>query len=120
MITDLLHCLLLMTTAVGEFKLQVLHMNDLHSRFEEISGGGGECKPGGKCYGGFPRLHTALKTSRQEGFHTVVLNAGDNFQGTPYYSVYKWKVVAAFLDLLKIDAMVCSFLICYDKIVNGF
>ncbi len=35
----------------------------------------------------------------------LFLNGGDNFQGTVWYALYKWQVVAKFVKMLKYDAM---------------
>jgi len=35
----------------------------------------------------------------------LFLNAGDNYQGTVWYSLYKWQIVADFVKMLKYDAM---------------
>lgn len=34
------------------------------------------------------------------------MNAGDNFQGTLWYNVFRWNVTQYFLNLLPVDAMV--------------
>lgn len=36
----------------------------------------------------------------------IYLNAGDNFQGTPWYTFGRWNVTAQFLNMLKADAVV--------------
>ena len=35
----------------------------------------------------------------------LLLNAGDNFQGSLFYTTYKGKAEAEFLNLMKFDAM---------------
>ncbi|CAG2122753.1 unnamed protein product, partial [Medioppia subpectinata] len=37
--------------------------------------------------------------------NTLFLNAGDSFQGTVWYSLYKWRIVSHFTKLLKYDVM---------------
>lgn len=96
-------------------KLQILHVNDVHSRFEETSPQSGVCRAGSgnshvDCYGGFARIKTAADNARrqaqQQGYQSIFLNAGDNFQGTPYFTLFKWKVVVPFVEALGFDAMV--------------
>lgn len=96
------------------FRLKLLHTNDMHSFFEEFNYTGMPCQIGEKCYGGFPRLKKAIdneldkiKTDPDVGL--LVLNAGDTFQGTMFYSVFKWRIVADLLPKLGIDAMVSVF-----------
>lgn len=109
----------LITLSKCGVKLQILHVNDLHSRFEETSRQSGVCRTGSnsnnssslgaRCYGGFARLKTAADDARRvaqrQGYQSIFLNAGDNFQGTPYYSLFKWKVVAPLVEALGFDAM---------------
>lgn len=65
------------------FELSILHINDFHARFEEISHKSRACKPHmDNCIGGFSRLYTAVTTLKQEYLEALFLNAGDNFQGT--------------------------------------
>ncbi|RWS11647.1 hypothetical protein B4U79_11299, partial [Dinothrombium tinctorium] len=37
--------------------------------------------------------------------NVLVLNAGDSFAGTLWYTLYKWKIVAEFVNLIRYDAM---------------
>ena len=63
-----------------------------------------------KCYGGIARLAAAIKEVRvnatKENKHVILLNAGDIFQGTVWYSKYKWKYMARFTNILNITAAV--------------
>ena len=43
---------------------------------------------------------------RNTKVNPIVLNAGDNFQGSLYYYFFKWKIVKVFMDRLQFDAMV--------------
>jgi 5'-nucleotidase len=46
-----------------------------------------------------------VRKERAEGGNVVWLNAGDFYQGTVWYSHFKWRVVARFNNLLNFDAM---------------
>ena len=61
----------------------------------------------GECIGGAARLVTAIDQERQklQGQNVVLLSAGDNFQGSLFYTTYKGKAEAEFLNLMKFDAM---------------
>ena len=59
----------------------------------------------GKCYGGFARIATLVRQARNSPMPCLFLNAGDTYQGSMWYNVYKWKVVAKFLNLLAPDAV---------------
>ena len=51
-----------------------------------------EDKQKGKCFGGIARLQTAVKKLRASDKNVLWLNAGDFYQGTVWYSHFKWKV----------------------------
>ncbi|RZF35278.1 hypothetical protein LSTR_LSTR010307 [Laodelphax striatellus] len=98
----------LITEVSGDFKLLILHNNDMHSHLEEVSQTSGRCKEPGKCYGGFARVSSAVSEIRRSMSgkrHVLFMNAGDTFQGTPYYSIFKWKIMAQFIDMLGLDVM---------------
>ncbi|XP_049854133.1 apyrase-like [Schistocerca gregaria] len=105
---SLLVLLLLQATAEaadGDFELHIVHLNDFHARFEPINSGGGSCSPSGACFGGIARVATeARRLIDAAGDNYLFLNAGDNFQGTVWYSLYKWNVTAAILNMLPWDA----------------
>lgn len=113
--------LLLSTTSKADFELQILHTNDMQSRFEQIDAYGNMCPPPlsddaerGPCFGGFARVKNAVERfteqAERENVRSIFLNAGDTFQGSPYYSVFKSKIVAELLPYLGITAMVSFFL----------
>ncbi|XP_071638168.1 protein 5NUC [Temnothorax longispinosus] len=92
-----------------EFTVRIVHTNDMHARFEETSQLSTTCTPAdskaGKCYGGFARIATLVRQAKSESPSTIFLNAGDTYQGTAWYNVYKWKAVTWFMNLLAPDAI---------------
>ena len=64
-----------------------------------------EDKQKGKCFGGIARLQTAVKKLRASDKNVLWLNAGDFYQGTVWYTQFKWRVVSLFNNLLDFDAM---------------
>eukprot|EP00095_Tigriopus_kingsejongensis_P006521 maker-scaffold172_size289735-snap-gene-1.31 protein:Tk06521 transcript:maker-scaffold172_size289735-snap-gene-1.31-mRNA-1 annotation:"hypothetical protein DAPPUDRAFT_42388" len=79
--------------------LTILHTNDLHSRFDEITGRGSQCRDkdrrAGQCFGGVARIKYAVDQIRDEtNGNMVFVNGGDFFQGTVWYSMFKWRIVA--------------------------
>lgn len=96
--------------AFADFELNVLHFNDFHSRIQPINKYDSTCsaedEADGKCFGGIARLKTAIDERRKALDNVLVLSAGDNFQGSVFYTVYKGKAEAEFLDLLGLDANV--------------
>ncbi|XP_026814840.1 protein 5NUC-like [Rhopalosiphum maidis] len=102
----------LLSAASARYRLLVLHTNDMHSRFDQVDESTGECPAtaGRPCYGGFARLKTAVHRERSRTDAGPVdgalfLNAGDTFQGTPYYSFLRWRAVERMVRTLGIDVM---------------
>lgn len=62
------------------------------------------------CLGGFPRLYQEIHTLRQEKPDSIVLNAGDSFQGTYWYTLLKWNITQEFMNMIPHDAHVSSLL----------
>ncbi|CAD0202682.1 unnamed protein product [Chrysodeixis includens] len=101
--------------APGEtFELLILHNNDMHARFEQTSQLSGACttadREAGKCYGGFPRVAHVVKEARRaahtgEGPPVLYLNAGDTYTGTAWFTIYKWRIAAEFVNALQPDAV---------------
>ena len=100
--------LLLLCFAVPSqaFELTVLHTNDVHSMY------GGTTEKGTACYaaqcaggsGGSVRLKQAVDTVRAAEPNVVLLDAGDEFQGTLFYTQFKGDVAAEVLDALDYTA----------------
>ena len=95
----------------ADYTLTILHINDWHSRIESNNKFESTCSAeeegAGECIGGAARLVTAIAAERKklEGSNVLLLNAGDNFQGSLFYATYKGRVEAEFLNLMKFDAM---------------
>ncbi|CAH1390169.1 unnamed protein product [Nezara viridula] len=98
-----LGCVLPLIGAGLALRLVVLHTNDMHSRIDEIAASTAACRPPAPCYGGFARVAAVAASMRDN--NTIFLNAGDNFQGTPFYFVFKWRIIAQLIDKLGIDVM---------------
>ncbi|MGA0541226.1 bifunctional metallophosphatase/5'-nucleotidase [Neotabrizicola sp. VNH66] len=95
--------------ASADYTLTILHTNDFHDRFEPISAYDGPCAPedntAGECFGGSARLVTALAEARARSNNTILVDGGDQFQGTLFYTYYKGKMTAEFMNKLGYDAM---------------
>jgi 5'-nucleotidase len=99
----------LATPAAAEFQLTILHTNDFHSRVEPInkydSGCGAEDAAENKCFGGSARLITAIRDRRAAAGNSILVDGGDQFQGSLFYTYYKGKVAAELMNTLGYDAM---------------
>ncbi|MEO5807807.1 5'-nucleotidase C-terminal domain-containing protein [Devosia sp.] len=99
--------------AYADFTLNILHINDFHSRFESITGSDSNCnaegETKGECFGGIARLKTEIDAKRAEfkaaGANSILLSAGDNFQGSLFYTTYKSKVVSDFMNQMGFDVV---------------
>ena len=87
------------------FELSVFHVNDTHSHIssEQMS----FYINGEKTYtnvGGYPRMVSKIEELKSSKPNSLVLNAGDVFQGTLYYSLFKGEADAAAMNLINWDA----------------
>ena len=93
------------TTPDAGLELRLLHVNDTHAFLAGIDEHMNACFEAADCRGGLARISAAIQTARQEQDNVIALDAGDQFQGTLFYSVNKWPVIAAVDALLPYDAM---------------
>lgn len=101
------------SAALADYSLNILHINDLHSRIEPINKYNSTCsqkdKEASKCFGGIARVKTKIDNRRSKleghGDNVIVLDAGDQFQGSLFYSKYKGTAAVEFLNAIKPDAM---------------
>ena len=95
--------------AAADYKITILHTNDFHSRLEPISKYDSGCKPAdnaeGKCFGGSARLITAIDAARAARDNTLLVDGGDQFQGSLFYTYYKGKMAAEMMNMLGYDGM---------------
>ena len=94
---------------VADYTLTILHTNDFHDRFEPISkydsGCGAEDNAEGKCFGGMARMVTAIEAAKARHDNYLLVDGGDQFQGTLFYQYYKGQTAAEFMNQLGYDAM---------------
>ena len=99
--------------AHAEFNLTILHTNDFHSRIEPINKYDSNCSAEddaeGACFGGSARLDTAIKAQRalieEAGGNVILVDGGDQFQGSLFYTYYKGKAAAEMMNALGYDGM---------------
>lgn len=91
------------------FPVSIIHINDVHARFDETNEQSSACKDGEKCIGGYARAVTIIKElmAKHQHQHTnpIYLNAGDSFQGSPWYTFGRWNVTSDMFNLLNADAI---------------
>jgi len=81
-------------------KLTILHTNDVHSRLEPFGDDGG--KYAGQ--GGVAARAALIAQIRREEENVLLLDAGDIFQGTPYFNLYKGEPEMKAMEMMGYDA----------------
>ncbi|XP_012679397.2 5'-nucleotidase isoform X2 [Clupea harengus] len=89
---------------VRAWDLTLLHTNDVHARVEETSKDSGKCTKA-PCYGGVARRLTKISEIRKKEDNVLLLDGGDQFQGTVWFNFYKGAEAAYFMNKLRYDAM---------------
>ncbi|HKJ34250.1 MAG TPA: metallophosphatase [Balneolales bacterium] len=80
--------------------ITIMYTNDTHSHFDPFP------KEAGKYagLGGISRRASVIKKIRSENPYNLLLDAGDAFQGTPYFQFYKGSLSYKMMNLLGYDA----------------
>lgn len=74
-------------SAAADTVITILHTNDTHSQIDPLPANDANA---GK--GGVARRATLVKRIRQENPNTLLVDAGDVMQGTPYFNFYRGEV----------------------------
>lgn len=85
----------------GVHKLTILHTNDTHSRIDPYPAN----DPNYPGMGGYARRASVIKKFRQEDPNLLLLDAGDVFQGTPYFNVYGGEPELKLMSKMGYDAV---------------
>ena len=92
-----------------DFQLTILHTNDVHARIVDADKNGLSCfnqeSPSDPCYGGVARLATKVREVRRQKDNVILLDAGDQFQGTLFFTYYKGSAIQRFMNELGYQAM---------------
>lgn len=88
------------TTEGKLHKLTILHTNDVHSRIEPFPLDGG--KNQGR--GGIARRAALIKKIREEEKNVLLLDAGDMFQGTPFFNYFGGELEIKLMSKMGYDA----------------
>jgi 5'-nucleotidase len=80
-------------------RIALIHLNDFHSKHEGVAEGGSVCRADRPCMGGSARLAGAIRQARAaalaEGRAPFLLDAGDQFMGSLYYTYHRGLAEAA-------------------------
>lgn len=81
--------------------ITILHTNDVHSHVEPFSKDHSEFPN----KGGFERRATLISEIRRQNPNTLLFDAGDIFQGTPYFNFYGGEIEFKLMSMLGYDAI---------------
>ncbi|KAJ1951562.1 hypothetical protein FBU59_000073 [Linderina macrospora] len=91
------------------FSLRVIHTNDVHAHYDQFNRYGSDCTATdisrGTCYGGAARQVTLINKLRAGHPNTLLFDAGDQAQGTLFYTIDKFNATYKIMNKLKYDAM---------------
>jgi len=82
-----------------DVKITILHTNDMHSHIHPIKSGRN------KGLGGIAQRAGLIKSIRESEDHVLLLDAGDIFQGTPYFNFYGGELEFKLMSEMKYDAV---------------
>lgn len=80
--------------------LTILHTNDVHSYIDPFPAD----HPRNPNMGGVSRRATLIEKIRTENPNVLLLDAGDIFQGTPYFNYYGGELEFKLMSMMKYDA----------------
>ncbi|WP_431135444.1 bifunctional metallophosphatase/5'-nucleotidase [Psychroserpens mesophilus] len=83
----------------SQTKITILHTNDVHSHIDPFGPEDGR-NPN---KGGVARRASLIESIRKENPNTLLLDAGDIFQGTPYFNYYGGELEFKLMSMLKYD-----------------
>jgi 5'-nucleotidase len=97
-------------TLSADFTLTILHTNDVHARLVPYGASGtSSCVDNvnspNVCIAGMARLATTIKQIRAQVDNSLLLDAGDQFQGTLFYNLFKSRPIAKVMNAMGYQAM---------------
>ena len=81
-------------------KLTILHTNDVHSHIDPFPAD----DPRNPNMGGVARRASLIEKIRKEDTSVLLLDAGDIFQGTPYFNYYGGELEFKLMSMMQYDA----------------
>ncbi|MEC7646541.1 MAG: metallophosphatase [Bacteroidota bacterium] len=82
----------------ADVKITILHTNDMHSQIHPFKSGRN------KGLGGMAQRAGLIQSIRSQEEHVLLLDAGDIFQGTPYFNFYGGELEFKLMSKIKYDA----------------
>ncbi len=93
----------------GDYRITLLHTNDVLSQFEPVTPDGRPCtleeRAGDGCYGGAARLAGQINVERSKARTSLVLDAGGMFTGSNFWTQHNYRGVLEVMNRIGFDAM---------------
>ena len=86
-------------STIKEKKITILHTNDVHSHIDPFP----ENHPRNPSMGGVAKRANIIEQIRKEEANVLLLDAGDVFQGTPYFNYYGGELEFKLMSMMKYD-----------------
>jgi len=86
-------------STVKEKKITILHTNDVHSHIDPFP----VDHPRNPSMGGVAKRANIIEQIRKEEANVLLLDAGDIFQGTPYFNYYVGELEFKLMSMMKYD-----------------
>ena len=86
-------------TTIETKKITILHTNDVHSHIDPFP----VDHPRNPNMGGAARRAAIIENIRKEEEHVLLLDAGDIFQGTPYFNYYGGELEFKLMSMMQYD-----------------
>ena len=86
-------------TTIETKKITILHTNDVHSHIDPFP----VDHPRNPNMGGAARRAAIIENIRKEEEHVLLLDAGDIFQGTPYFNFYGGELEFKLMSMMQYD-----------------
>lgn len=86
-------------TTIEKKQLTILHTNDVHSYIDPFPAN----HPKNPNLGGVARRAAIIENIRKENQNVLLLDAGDIFQGTPYFNYYGGELEFKLMSMMKYD-----------------
>lgn len=86
-------------SSVDEKKITILHTNDVHSHIDPFPAD----HPRNPNMGGAARRASIIEQIRKEEKNVLLLDAGDIFQGTPYFNYYGGELEFKIMSMMQYD-----------------
>ncbi|KAI0779341.1 Metallo-dependent phosphatase-like protein [Fomes fomentarius] len=90
----------------GNYNISFYHVNDVHSHLDEFASSGTDCtRPERGCFGGYARIKHVVNETRPGRKNSLFFSAGDEFQGTLFFTYYGGEKIAETMNQMGFDGM---------------